>query len=105
VQIVEPEAGAFPFGPNQEMDFVGMASDPGGATDLDFEWYVNYDLPSGSGRELIGSTPTFSWTATDTFPDHDYCDGGAQFTIELEVTNPDGATGVDSVVIDVFVVC
>jgi serine protease len=105
VQILEPPADAFPFGPNQEIDFAGTATDASGSTDLDFAWYVSYDLPAGSGRDLIGTTPSFSWTPTDTLPDHNYCDGGALLTIELEVTNPEGAVGMDTVEIFIFVVC
>lgn len=82
---------------------MGEAIDHGGATDLDLEWYVNYELHSGSVRDLIGTAPAFSWTASEVLPS-DFC-GGATFTIELEVTNPDGAVGVDTVDIDILVIC
>lgn len=101
VRILEPEDGDF-FDPDEPIEFEGTASDPEGATDLEFEWFASYDFgEDGSGTELIGTSPSFSWTPSDDLP-VPFC---SSFTLEidLEVTNPEGATGTDT--IEIHTIC
>ena len=103
VRILEPPAGALPYGLREEIDFEGTATDSSGTTALDYEWFVRYESDSGPARQLIGTTTTFSWAPIEVLGS-DHC-GAAGLTIELEVTNPDGAVGTDSVDVDVLHLC
>ena len=94
VRIREPEPGFF-IRTHETADFVGSASEPGGPRSLEFEWYVTYDLGQGPVTELIGTEPTLSWTPSDTLPLEPCHSTGLE--VELQVTNPEGATGSDFV--------
>lgn len=105
VTITSPANGGF-LDSGAEYQLTGTATDPDGATPLDYSWIVvdhfgvAHLIATGShDPQLRGSTMTAEWTPEDQVP---FSCGGGDVELRLEVTDADGQTGVDDVEVYVY---
>ncbi|MFW6078355.1 MAG: hypothetical protein ACODAE_01960, partial [Gemmatimonadota bacterium] len=93
--------------PDSEITLDGYATDPEGASDLEYAWFAlwPYDIDTGdyTHEELIGVGRPIEWSPSETT---DFtCGPGADFRVELRATDPGGAVGSDYVVVRVSNIC
>jgi len=96
VRVTSPEnGGEIMF---EAMTLAGTATDPEDDTPLSFEWTASLD---DGAPVVVGSAATVTWTPADTF---DFGQGLNRLEIRLSVTDAEGNTGSDFVVLESIII-
>jgi hypothetical protein len=98
VQISSPEDHA-QVRTDEPLTLSGTATDPEGATELSYQWTVKlFD----NAPIVVGNAPTVEWTPNDTY---DFS-GAGTYTVQvrLNVTDPEGNTGTDVIVLEWLII-
>jgi serine protease len=98
VQVSSPEDhGLYPI--DEPITLSGTAIDPEGATPLSFQWTVKLnDL----APIVVGNAPAIQWTPSDTYDFRG--EGTYVIQVSLRVTDPQGNTGTDFVVLEFSII-
>jgi endonuclease YncB( thermonuclease family) len=98
VRVTSPEDHA-QLPTNQAITLSGTATDPEGATPLTYEWTVKL---GNLEPIVVGDAPMVQWTPSDTF---DFS-GEGTYTVQvrLNVTDPQGNSGTDVIVLEWLII-
>lgn len=96
VRVTSPENGDETV--LEAITLAGTATDPENDAPLSFEWTASLD---GGAPLAVGNAASVTWTPSDTF---DFGQGSLRLVIRLSVTDSEGNTGSDFVVIDTEII-